>query len=161
MPAHKRLSRWVEIIPGQMSPGSATQTTKDLSQNLPKAIGHTLIRLLLQLHMWADVAEASGDMIRLDYGVAMVQDDAISAGAFPDPSEPEEIPWIMRDTRMVIDDGSNLKPDSLVTAVYDIRTMRIFRRADEQMRLIVDNTATIGGGVAQVVVTGRYLVKMP
>ena len=162
----RRRMRWIEITRAQHTPGAGSQSTQDLlfsfTGGVPTELrGHTLARIILQVSMYAEIAEATGDAIRLDYGVAMVSDEASVGAAFPDPAGPDAIPWILRDHRIVVDSGATLEQRDVTYVMYDVAVGRKFLDDSTHLRLVIDNSTVIGGGLASFHTGGRVLLWMP
>ena len=158
----RRQAKWVEFAPTNHTITVGGQATQDLLLNLDGGTkGLTIVRTILTMQMFANSSEATGDMIRLDYGLALVDVEAASAGAFPDPGFPDQVAWLHRGFRVVVDDGATLRLESVVLVECDTPVARVLRDDRSGYRLIIDNSTVIGGGTATVLTAGRVLLKLP
>ena len=124
-------------------------------------VGATITRILFNLSMLPETGETGGDMGRLDYGMTMVDEDAATAGAFPDPAGSDTVPWVMRDMRILVNESTVRTPQSLVVALYDLSSQRILRSARHSLYFIMDNTTISGAITARYEIHARTLYKLP
>ena len=106
--------------------------------------GTTLVRTLLRVEIFPDADELAGDMCRLDFGLAVVDADALGAAAVPDPGAiPDQFQWVMRDSRLVVQPTQQFSNDGqIVRCNYDLRSQRKFSGTDELV-LIFNNVLVI------------------
>ena len=119
---------------------TTSQQTDDLSANIPsdEKKGMTIIRLLIDL-VCAAAATGTGNVIAM--GIAMVENDAVAAAAFPDPgAETDQPGWLWREVFSVYTSTLNDRAQS-VPIVRDIRARRRFPARQTSLYLIIDTVS--------------------
>ena len=135
--APRRASEWFDTQIN-LTLSSASQTFQDLllnvSDNLRK--GMTIVRVIMDLYGVLSVA-GSGGLIHL--GLTIVNDDAISALAFPDVDNADEQPgWMWRAAAVIATSDPN-DSSQMVRFIRDLRSMRRLPGEDVSLMLIADS----------------------
>ena len=137
-----RAMEWQDHITENNTIASNTQVSKDLSANINEVVrkGCTVARILLQMNIRPNTINAFWNV---HWGIAMVTKDAAVASALPDPSDQVDGGggWLGRGLMAgVTEDLSN--PMGVQYLDKDLRSSRIFRGDEMQLRLILDQDAS-------------------
>ena len=149
-----RRTRWLDDF-AAVSPSASGQATAELDTPLAAEThvqGYTIVRVILRLDAQITTLGARGS---LSYGLVLMDIDAVSAGAFPDPSGVDEVPWLLRD-RIVMTRDADAGPQDLVMN-YDLRAMRKYT-GHSSLQFIADADSASAWVNS---VTSRVLVKIP
>ena len=122
--------------------GSGIQTFVNLTADLPanERSGATLARIILDLGLNA-VTAGSGTV--MDLAVHLMENDALAAGAGPDPDVGTERPgWIWRTRRGVFTSLANDRAQE-VRLVYDSKAGR--KMAGEAINIVLNVINQVGG----------------
>ena len=148
--------KWSTTIDNDNALASGSQTNIALLSNLDAANrrGSTITRIILRVTMYTDTVTTDGF---LAFGIILLNNDAVAAGAFPDPNDAaDNADWIMRDvltTRMQsVSDGSQAARGN-----YDLRAQRLTRSAQDILHMVV-NADGVG---LEFHVYARILVRLP
>ena len=136
-PARRRPVQWFDQVVNE-STASGTQDTTLLTGGITDIVkkGMTLVRTIIDMTSVLSIAGTGGLM---HYGIAMVSDEAVASGAFPDADSASDEPgWIWRVMGRVIA-STNLNDISMNSRlVYDIKSRRMFKTQDWDLYLIID-----------------------
>ena len=157
----RRRRKWLELREVDQLVTVNNQHNRTLMVAGTEFTQNTLILLLLRLSMHVQSGETAGDIVLLEYGIAMVNEDAGAAANFPDPVGPDQIPWLLRDHALLVSPGATVTPQGVITRDYTLRGQRIIRDAQTRLSLILNNTTVAGGGVINYHLTGRALFLLP
>ena len=120
------------------SVGPGLGTIQDLTADLPEStafnigrVGMTVLRTYITLRINSTDAIFSCEAA---FGLAMVDGDALAAGATPDPFSDEEYPWMAWDNRAYLPASDSGQHMSL-----DIKAKRRFRGPDDSIAFMLDN----------------------
>ena len=155
-----RAMKWFTTLRDQQALPDAGQVNFNLSASIGQSNikGSTITRLIIDLWTAADTLGATKIT---DWGIAILNTDAVVAGAFPDAdNENEKIDWLVRG-RLVTEPprtGSEFGQHGRQT--LDIRSARIIRAEDTQVHLVADDPGAGGGGVFLSLMV-RMLLKLP
>jgi len=155
-----RTVKWFTTLRTDQVLASGLQTTFDLLAGVAVANrkGSTVTRFLLDIWMTPDTINSRK---AIDFGTVWVDSDAVVAGAFPDADvETEKVDWLMRSRMVVL--GPNAGSIFLQPPMrsYDIRSQRICRADNDELRLICDINAITTGGVF-ITFISRVLLRLP
>ncbi len=125
--------------------------------------GHTLLRSIIRMTMLVQQDEAVGDTIRLDYGLVMLNRDAATASAFPDPEDPvDQADWLMLDHAVLVSSSLDENaPANFVNRTYDLSAQRKFGNRDAGLFLVFNNATLVGAADVNAHITSRILLAMP
>ena len=153
----RRQTEWYDTDVNVSVPISG-QATVQLDVNLvsDEKKGATITRVLVSLIVFPSAVNLSS---RVHMGIVLIEQDAVSAGAFPDVDQMDDQPgWMWRHMMSVRTENVSVRRSyQLVQA--DIRAQRKYIGEDYQLRLIIDEN----GGVVEGNCDGliRVLVKKP
>jgi len=117
----------------------------------------TVTRLLIDFWIRNDLINNQKVM---DWGILFMDQEAVSAGAFPDvDDEDERVDWMARG-RMVAMTQAIGDSTAIVHKTLDLRAKRICRSELESLQLILDNDVNGTGGLF-VTFSIRTLMMMP
>ena len=125
----------------------------------PELIRATITRTLLTVVFVID-SETAGDSARLDFGIAIVDSDAVAANALPDPGTPDSGMWLFRDMDIISAISGARDPRAHVRVKVDLGSQRILRQS-QVVQLITDNASVVGVPAITQFVMSRILVKLP
>ena len=149
-----RRSRWLDDF-ALLSPAASGQASAELDTPMAgelHVMGHTIVRVILRVQATLNTL---GAIANLTYGLVLMNSEAVSAGAFPDPSGVDEVPWIVRDRLSYVRDADAGNQEIRVS--YDLRAMRKYT-GQSSLQMIADADAASSWDVR---VTSRVLVLMP
>jgi len=158
MPA--RAVKWFTTIRQAQALVDGGQITFDLLSALSQANakGSTVTRMIMDLVTRADTLSSTK---ATDFGVVWMHADAVAAGAFPDADdEGERVDWLVRGQMITEPPALGSEFGGAGRKSMDLRTQRICRADDDQLRLIFDDPGLGSGGVF-VDLMVRTLVKLP
>ena len=154
----KRSLQWYTTISRGNSVAAAGQQNTHLltDMDVDLAKDSTVTRLLLEIWFRAPVITVEQHVY---YGVVFVNNDAVIAGALPDPSvQADTPPWLVRGWEGFR--SANLSDSTQDGRVrLDIRSQRICRTRADQLHLIVDQPG--GANPISYDVFARTLVRHP
>ena len=136
----KRGTRWFDTrLSDQLANGD--QDTTDLTEDLgvDASYGCTITRIIGDIWVYPIAPSAVTGVMRLDLGIAMIEEDALAAGAFPDPDEENDRPgrgWLWRGM-LIIPDSSSSTESVAQRTMFAVRSQRKIDSA--RVRLIVDS----------------------
>ena len=156
----RRRRKWVEIRAVQQAAPLGGQSNSTLLPAGIEHVGSTLSLLLIQLSLHPDGDETAGDSCILEYGIAIVNEDAGAASAFPDPSGIDQVPWLMRDHAYVIKSAATTNADTTYRS-YQLKGQRVIRDASSRLSFIIDNANLIAAMDVTYHITGRALLLLP
>ena len=143
--------------------GAASQSTVDLLLNVSsdESRGLTLTRMILALILYSDTVAGAYGVQSVDLGIGLIDRDAASASAFPDPNSQDDAPpgnWVFRKRCVCAQNGAGAPV--LYSCEVDLRAMR--KVQEGQLTLIVNNTS-VTGTAFQVHILGsaRSLLLLP
>ena len=118
------------------------QDTVDLTEDLgvDASYGCTITRIIGELWAYPVISGIVSGIMRLDLGIAMIEEDALAAGAFPDPDEQNDRPgrgWLWRGMMLVQDSGGTAAGRRPERIQFAVRSQRKIDRA--RVRLIIDS----------------------
>ena len=161
-PAPRRGTRWVDNnISEQVIAGA--QGDHSLLQSIPAAdtYGWTVVRMLADIYMYPVSPSSVTGLMCLDFGIGIIEVDAVVASVFPDPISEADEPgrgWMWRARRLVSDGVPITFPFTEVH--FDLRSRRKIDRAGIQ--LIFDSTTVQGSSfTVEIMALIRLLVLMP
>ena len=157
MTTRRRLTKWFTTLRAEQAIAINGQLTFPLLADLSasQTEGATITRILLS--MWAR-NDTVGGAKRLDWGIVLLDGEAVSAGAFPDTDdEDERVDWMARGrmhaaTAVLFENTSHTE--------RDLGASRIIRDEFKSLRLIMDTDGVAAGGLFVTFFT-RVLVRMP
>jgi len=156
----RRARKWIELKGGPTNIAPAGQASTGLLTGGVELVGSTLTLILFQLTMRPATDETAEDSALLEYGITMVNADAQSAGALPDPSGPDQVPWLMRDHAVIVKATAD-DQQSMVYRQYILHGQRVIRDAQTSMVFVIDSTAITAAMDAIYHITGRILLLLP
>ena len=119
--------------------------------------GATVQRVLLELWTRNDTINSVQHM---DFGIMWVDTDAVVAGGFPDPNnETEQADWLVRGRMVNVTPVLN-EQSPLNHRTYDLHSQRMCRAENDQLMLILQTSASAGGGLF-VSLFSRVLILKP
>jgi len=158
MPSGRAFQWFTRIIESQVV-ASGGQFCVDLLVNLSdvNTKGATVTRIIYKLITRADTANQDTHTY---HGIAVVNADAASAGAFPDADiETDNVRWLVRgmhfNATTALDQSSNYLTSM---TEKDLRAQIKFRSEQEELTFIVDHSS--GGGILLDLMI-RVLVRLP
>ena len=166
MAAVRRKTAWDDqILIGQTVVNAASPAGFLLVENAadPEKRGCTVVRIIVDLAVNADVPGSVSGQEVTSFGIALVSDDAFVAAAFPEPNDETDYPvsgWLWRKVILVQDETLATGPIPPVRVYQDLRVARKLDRAS--LTLIV-MTQGIEGSTFNTRLTGivRALYKLP
>ncbi len=136
--APRRKTAWLGGITNPLTVGPGGQATSQLTTELPTVAeditarqGLTVLRIFMTLRMNSTDANLSAEAT---FGLIMMDGDARSAGAFPDPVSDVDAPWMYWERRVLLPPS-----DSQQHLMLDIKAKRRFRGNDDGVQVIIDN----------------------
>ena len=126
-----------QSVPATLAIGA--QSIFQLDASLPSALnaGYTILRMVLGL---AIVSPSSNVDILGAHGVSLVTQDALTAGAVPDP-ETDLVDWYLLD-HFYLEMGSSERAQQYQ---WDIRSKRRIRGGDRTIVHVMDNSVSSTG----------------
>ena len=149
-----RRTRWLDDF-ATLTPAASGQASAELDTPLQGELhtqGFTLVRSLVRVY---GIPTTLGTNASITYGLAMVDGDAIAAGALPDPAGVEEIPWVLHDRMTVQRDADAGQQYEYRT--YDLRGMRKYT-GNSGLQFIADADSNSAWALF---VSSRLLVMIP
>ena len=157
--APRRTVEWFDRIVNVNSIGAGTTQVFNLDGNMDVSVkkGSTIVRIILDI---VAVALTAGTGTVLSVAIAMIEQDASTAGAIPDPEDEDEQPgWLYRTASPVFTSVVN---DSTQAHRFfvDLKSRRKYAGEDYACQCILENHAA---GMSAVNVDGisRMLVMKP
>ena len=135
---HPRTKEWFDVFVG-LTTTSGTQVGQNLTAGIAvdELKGMTVIRTIGRLILQPGTLNVRPV---LSMGTLMMNDDAFSAGAFPDPADADEEPgWLWRESRVVQIATLDTSPNQVLQ--WDSRASRKFRGEDDNLVLVVEQSA--------------------
>ncbi len=125
--------------------------------------GNTLTRTIGRIQMMANVPSLTTGTLEIDAGIGIIERDALTAGALPDPSIAADAPgrgWVWRDKMVVRDSEDTLNEGVVSEFKFDVRGQRKMYNAT--LVLILESTV-LSGVTFTMRVSGivRTLWKLP
>ena len=140
-----------------------TQNNIDLMSSLTadEMRGTTIVRTIIKLNLFANPMSGVEGGAKLDQGIAVLDVDAFTAGAVPDPVNNVDRPprgWLWRQSNMVFDDSTRVIPGTILRE--DIRSKR---KLDGGKLILIQDGTAIMGAVFPIGVVGiiRILYLLP
>ena len=153
-----RSLKWFTTLQGHQALASGGQTSFELLAGLEKgdAKGATITRIIFDMWLLPDTI----NVVKLmDYGMMFLNEDAVTAGGFPDIDiESERVDFVYRGRAMACANALNL-PNPAGIVHKDLRAQRICRSEEDQFRLVCDLDAVAVGGVF-ISFISRILIRM-
>ncbi len=137
---------WGDALIGS-SLGSGAQLVIDLLGNLSEdeRRGITVVRQIIGLWMTPIPTSGVVGSMFVDVGIGVASEDAIIAGAVPDPNIGQDRPargWLFRDRVVVVDDADNVVFPTVIK-----EDSKSKRRVDSgELFLVMNNTLNSGTG---------------
>ncbi len=118
--------------------------------------GATVTRMLIDLRLRA---ESVAQLVEVAYGIVVMNSDAVAAGGFPDADDlSDRADWLVRGRLQTIQ--ASLSDSSQWDRVrLDIRTQRILRSEEDEVRMVFD--ANSSGFTLVIDAYVRLLMRMP
>ena len=132
-----------EILNTSAVAGGATAPQLVSSLDADEAKGMTVTRVIGDLGFYSQTIAGAFGVMRVSFGIAVIDRDAAAAGAFPDPDSQADEPaagWLYRGSRLVSQNGVGT---AIVTNDrFDIRSQR--RMGNGQLFYILQNITILG-----------------
>ena len=145
--AAKRSTNWVDSQINQTT-ANATQDTQSLLSGLgPEDIpGITLTRTIIHLWVGAILPGVASGAMRLDWGIGVVQGEALAAGIVADPFSESDFPnrgWVVRDV-IGVHDSIDTFDHRFMEIQMDIHSQRKLYSQDAEVMLVLDANDLLG-----------------
>jgi len=155
-----RETNWFNLDAAFQNLGSGLTTNQTLLSDT--TIGNRTIKGATVTRLIIDITIRNAVLAQnnvLYWGITKVNADARAAGAFPDPSDMnDKAGWMIRG-RLQCNADSLTDPTQWVSRHYDLRAQRLFRNEEEELQLLIENSAT--GFTVSWTAFIRSLVKWP
>ncbi len=155
-----RVFKWFTHLRISQALADNSQLTFNLLDDMSVADmeGSTVTRQLIDFWVRNDTTNYQKVM---DWGIVWVDQDAASAGAFPDADdEDERVDWLSRGRMVKMIDTTTGNGKLLEHKHVDSRSQRVCRSENDQLTLIL-NSDTNGTGGLFVTYSVRTLMRMP
>ena len=154
-----RALQWFTSISDAQTVTSGGQSANELLAGLSDTLrkGSTITRIIMQLVLHAGTVDTTFG--RVKYGIVLMNQDAVSAGAFPDADvATDNVDWLVRGAEVV--SATSLTDSSQFVSVFrDLRAQRMLRTGQELLEFIIDQSTS--GQVIGYDLFTRILVRLP